>query len=67
MKMIDYVTPQERLAGADSLDAKRAAAWDYLNERGISVLRHGFTPTKPCATDVQATMDHARAAQREAA
>ena len=65
--MIDYVTSQERLAAADSLDAKQAAAWDYLNERGISVLRHGFVPTKACSTDVQATMERARAAQREAA
>ena len=65
--MIDYVTPQERLAAADSLEAKQAAAWDYLNERGISILRHGFVPTKACATNVQATMERARAAQREAA
>jgi hypothetical protein len=65
--MIDYVTPQERLAAADSLDVARAAAWDYLNGRGISILRHGFVPTKACATDVQKTMERARAAQREAA
>lgn len=65
--MIDYITPKERLIAADSLDAKQAAAWDYLNERGISVLRHGFTPTKACSTDVQATITRARLAQQEAA
>ena len=54
--MIDYVTPQQRLAAADSLDAKRAAAWDYLNERKISCLHHGFVPTPAIETDVQATI-----------
>lgn len=63
--MIDYITSAQRLAGADSLEAKRAAANAYLDANGISVLRHNFTPTKACATDVQATI--ARAAQREAA
>lgn len=65
--MIDYVTPQQRLTAADSLDAKRTAAIAYLDARGISVLRHGFVPTKACATDVQATIERARAAQQEAA
>ena len=54
--MIDYVTPQQRLAAADSLDAKRAAAWDYLNERKISCLHHGFVPTPACQTDVRRTI-----------
>jgi hypothetical protein len=51
---IDYATPADRLG--TSLDAKRAAAWAYLNERGISVLRHGFVPTSAVNTDVQATI-----------
>ena len=63
--MIDYITPAQRLAGATSLEAKRAAANAYLDAHQLSVLRHGFTPTKVCDTDVSRTM--ARAAQREAA
>lgn len=50
----DHVTAADRLG--TSLDAKRAAAWAYLNERGISVLRHGFVPTTAVNTDVQRTI-----------
>jgi hypothetical protein len=63
--MIDYITPAQRLAGATSLEAKRAAANVYLDAHQLSVLRHGFTPTKVCDTDVSRTMALAR--QREAA
>lgn len=52
--LIDYVTPADRLG--TSLEAKRARANAYLDERKISVLRHGFTPTKACNTDVKRTM-----------
>ena len=52
--LIDYVSPAERLG--ITLEAKRARANAYLNERGISVLRHGFVPTKSVNTDVQATI-----------
>ena len=58
--MIDYITPAQRLAGATSLDAKRAAAWRYLNEHSLSVLYHGFVPTKAGDTDVSRTMALAR-------
>jgi hypothetical protein len=30
----------------DTLEQKRAAAWQYLNQRGISILHHGFNPGK---------------------
>ena len=52
----DHATPAMRLAGATSLDAKRASANAYLDERKISVLRHGFVPTTAVNTDVQATI-----------
>lgn len=52
--LIDYVSPAERLG--TTLEAKRARANAYLNERGISVLRHGFVPTTAVNTDVQATI-----------
>ena len=53
----DYITPAMRLAPhVETLDAKRAAAWAYLNERGISVLYHGFVPTSAVNTDVRATI-----------
>jgi hypothetical protein len=48
------------LAGATSLEAKRAAANAYLDAHRLSVLRHGFTPTKVCDTDVSRTMALAR-------
>jgi hypothetical protein len=54
--MIDYITPAMRLAAATSLEAKRAEANAYLDARKISVLRHGYTPTKACETDVKRTM-----------
>jgi hypothetical protein len=56
--MIDHATPADRLG--ISIDAKRAAAWRYLNEHSLSVLRHGFTPTKAGDTDVSRTMALAR-------
>ena len=59
--LIDYVTPADRLG--TSLEAKRARANAYLDERGISVLRHGFVPTKACATDVKRTMVRATSEQ----
>lgn len=53
----DHVTPAMRLAPhVETLDAKRAAAWAYLNERRISVLHHGFVPTSAVNTDVRATI-----------
>jgi hypothetical protein len=55
--MIDYITPAMRLAPhAETLDVKRTRAWNYLNERGISVLRHGFVPTTAVNTDVKSTI-----------
>lgn len=61
--MIDYVTPQQRLAKATSLEAKRAEANAYLDARRISVLRDGYTPTKACETDVRRTMMRATSEQ----
>ena len=55
--MIDYVTPAQRLfPSAETLDVKRLRAWNYFNQRGISVLRHGFVPTSAVNTDVQSTI-----------
>jgi len=55
--MIDHITPAMRLAPhAETLDVKRTRAWNYLNQRGISVLRHGFVPTSAVNTDVQSTI-----------
>jgi hypothetical protein len=51
---IDYITPADRLG--TSLAAKRARANAYLDDRHISVLRHGFTPTPAHATDIVSTI-----------
>ena len=59
----DHATPAMRLAAATSLDAKRAEANAYLDARKISVLRHGYTPTKACETDVKRTMVRATSEQ----
>ena len=59
--LIDYATPADRLG--TSLEAKRARANAYLDARGISVLRHGFVPTKACNTDVQRTIVRAMGEQ----
>ena len=42
------------------LDEKRKAAIAYLNERRISILRHGFKPTNAASTDVRATVNRYR-------
>jgi len=55
--MIDHMTAAERMAPhANTLEAKRALAWDYLNARGISVLYHGHKPTGAVSTDVKQTI-----------
>jgi hypothetical protein len=41
-------------------DEKLAAAWNYLNERRISILRHGFIPTNAASTDVRTTVNRYR-------
>lgn len=46
--IIDYATPADRLR-------PRRDPWQYLHERRISVLRHGFTPSRACDTDVRRT------------
>jgi hypothetical protein len=56
--MIDYATPADRLG--TSLEVKRARANAYLDANGLSVLRHGFRPTKACNTDVRQTQENAR-------
>jgi hypothetical protein len=56
--MIDYATPADRLG--TSIEAKRAAAWRYLTKHSLSVLYHGFRPTKACSTDIKRTIEHAR-------
>ena len=64
--MIDYITPAQRLAGATSPEAKRAAAIAYLRSRRIYILDHDckFKPTGKFGTDVAATW--AKARQRSA-
>jgi len=55
---LDHITPAMRLAphaehrNCTTLEEANA----YLDAREISVLRHGYTPTKACETDVRATM-----------
>jgi hypothetical protein len=50
---LDHMTAADRIG--TSLGAKRARAWAYLNENQLSVLKHGFCPTRACDTDVTAT------------
>lgn len=59
----DHATPAMRLAAVTSLEVKRAEANAYLDARRISVLRHGYTPTKACETDVKRTMVRATSEQ----
>jgi len=55
--MIDHMTAVERMAPhANTLEAKRALARQYLNARGISVLYHGHKPTSAVSTDVKQTI-----------
>jgi len=59
--MIDYITPAMRLMRTEqrrncqTLEEANA----YLDQRRISVLRHGYTPTSKDETDVAATWANA--------
>lgn len=55
--MNDHMTAAERMAPhANTLEAKRALAWQYLNTREISLLYHGHRPTSAVCTDVRQTI-----------
>lgn len=56
-KMIDYITPQQRVSGASSLEAKRQAAIGYLRSIGRYVLDREckWRPSDSHNTDVRAT------------
>jgi hypothetical protein len=62
---LDHITPAMRLAphaehrNCTTLEEANA----YLDANQLSVLRHGFVPTKACETDVRATMVRARSRQ----
>lgn len=60
--MIDYVTPAQRLAGATSLEAKRAAAVEHLRSIGRLIIDPGckWRPTSAASTDVRSTWAEAR-------
>lgn len=60
--MIDYVTPAQRLAGANSLEAKRATAVDHLRSIGRLLIDPAckWRPTNAASTDVAATWAEAR-------
>lgn len=60
--MIDYITPQQRLAGANSLEAKRAAATAHLRSIGRLLIDPAckWRPTNAASTDVAATWAAAR-------
>jgi len=55
--MIDYITPAQRLMHTEQRGNCRtlAEANAYLDRYRLSVLRHGYTPTPACKTDVAAT------------
>ena len=63
--MIDYITPAQRLMNTEQRGNCRtlAEANAYLDRYRLSVLRHGYTPTPACKTDVAATW--ARRGSRE--
>jgi hypothetical protein len=66
MKMIDYITPDQRIsAPPPTLDQKRAKAVAYLRARGKYILDPGtrWRPTATLQTDVRETM--ARAQQKD--
>ena len=62
-KMTDYVTPDQRLAAATSLEAKRAASIAHLRSIGRYLLDQDCTwrPRPACQTDVRQTWAEARA------
>jgi len=41
-------------------DEKLAEAWNYLNKRKISLLKHNFHPTNAASTDVRTTVNRYR-------
>lgn len=60
--MIDYITPAQRLTGANSLEAKRAAAVEHLRSIGRLLIDPTckWRPTSAACTDVNLTWAEAR-------
>lgn len=61
-KMTDYVTSEQRIAAATSLEAKRAASIAHLRSIGRYIVDPGCTwrPRSAAHTDVRITWDEAR-------
>jgi hypothetical protein len=61
-KMTDYVTAEQRIAAATSLEAKRQASIEHLRSIGRYIVDPGCTwrPRPAAHTDVRLTWEEAR-------
>jgi hypothetical protein len=68
MKMQDYITSEQRIAAATSLDAKRRASIEHLRSIGRLIIDPGCTwrPRSAAHTDVRITWAEAREREKKA-